>query len=164
MNPAVDKPESSFKLNPMDDLNDLRMSAKALPLLEHVKRFIAETVSPMSEEFERLGQGKVDIWSYAPGQLEVLEAAKDKAKAEGLWNFFLPNAETGEGLVEPGRRLYRRGVGQEPDGVGDHELRGARHRQHGSSRTRRYAGSKGAMAEAAAGRQDPLGLRHDRAG
>src|ERR1700752_4296398 len=98
MNPAVDKPESSFTLNPMDELNDLRMSAKALPLLEHVKRFIAETVSPMSEEFERLGQGKVDIWSYAPGQLEALEAAKDKAKAEGLWNFFLPNAETGEGL------------------------------------------------------------------
>jgi acyl-CoA dehydrogenase len=28
----------------------------------------------------------------------VLEAAKDKAKAAGLWNFFLPNAETGEGL------------------------------------------------------------------
>jgi hypothetical protein len=137
MNPAVEKPESSFTLNPMDELNDLRMSAKALPLLEHVKRFIAETVSPMSEEFERLGQGKVDIWSYAPGQLEALEAAKDKAKAF---------------------------VGQEPDGVGDHELRGARHRQHGSSRTRRYAGSKGAMAEAAAGRQDPLGLRHDRAG
>jgi acyl-CoA dehydrogenase len=61
MNPAVDKPESSFTLNPMDELNDLRMSAEALPLLEHVKRFIAETVSPMSEEFERLGQGKVDI-------------------------------------------------------------------------------------------------------
>ena len=91
---AADKSESSFKLNPMDELNDLRMSAKALPLLEHVKRFIAETVIPMSEEFERLGQGKTDIWSYAPGQLEALEAAK----AEGLWNFFLPNAETGEGL------------------------------------------------------------------
>jgi len=95
---TADKADSSFALNPMDDLNDLRMSAKAMPLLDHVKRFIRETVNPMSEEFERLGQGKTDIWSYAPGQLEVLEAAKDKAKAEGLWNFFLPNAETGEGL------------------------------------------------------------------
>src|SRR5579872_2649823 len=74
------------------------MSAKALPLLEHVRRFIRETVNPMSAEFRRLGEGKTDIWSYAPGQLEVLETAKDKAKAEGLWNFFLPNAETGEGL------------------------------------------------------------------
>jgi acyl-CoA dehydrogenase len=49
-------------------------------------------------EFHRLGEGRPDIWQYAPGQLEALEAAKDKAKAAGLWNFFLPNAETGEGL------------------------------------------------------------------
>ena len=95
MSETQDKAQSSFKLNPMDELNDLRMSAKALPLLEHVKTFIRETVNPMSEEFERLGEGKADIWSYAPGQLECLEKAKDKAKAEGLWNFFLPNAETG---------------------------------------------------------------------
>jgi acyl-CoA dehydrogenase len=74
------------------------MSEKAAPLLGHVRRFIAEVVDPMSEEFERLGEGKTDIWSYAPGQLEVLEAAKDKARAQGLWNFFLPDAETGEGL------------------------------------------------------------------
>ena len=91
-------PGSSFSLNPQDELNDLRMSEKAMPLLEHVKRFIRETVEPMSEEFHRLGEGRPDPWQYAPGQLEVLEAAKDKAKAEGLWNFFLPNAETGEGL------------------------------------------------------------------
>jgi acyl-CoA dehydrogenase len=98
MNETKAKAMSSFGLNPQDELNDLRMSEKALPLLEHVKRFIRETVQPMSEEFYRLGQGKADIWSYAPGQLECLEKAKDKAKAEGLWNFFLPNAETGEGL------------------------------------------------------------------
>ena len=93
-----ERPDTGFNLDPQDELNDLRMSAKALPLLEHVKRFIRETVAPMSVEFDRLGEGKTDIWSYAPGQLEALEAAKDKAKAEGLWNFFLPNAETGEGL------------------------------------------------------------------
>ena len=90
--------QSSFQLSAQDELNDLRMSDKALPLLEHVKRFIKDVVEPMSEEFHRLGEGKADIWSYAPGQLEVLEAAKDKAKAEGLWNFFLPDAHTGEGL------------------------------------------------------------------
>ncbi len=90
--------QSSFSLNPQDELNDLRMSEKALPLLNKVKAFIRDVVEPMSEEFHRLGQGNPDIWSYAPGQLECLEAAKDKAKANGLWNFFLPNAETGEGL------------------------------------------------------------------
>ncbi|HEX2814893.1 MAG TPA: acyl-CoA dehydrogenase family protein [Phenylobacterium sp.] len=98
MTMTADRAESSFALNPMDDLNDLRMSAKAMPLLEKVKTFIKDVVEPMSEEFHRLGEGNPDIWSYAPGQLECLEAAKDKAKAAGLWNFFLPNAETGEGL------------------------------------------------------------------
>jgi acyl-CoA dehydrogenase len=99
MNKVVqEKAQSSFNLNPQDELNDLRMSAKAVPLLEHVKRFVRETVDPMSHEFEKLGEGKANPWTYAPGQLEVLEKAKDKAKAEGLWNFFLPNAETGEGL------------------------------------------------------------------
>ena len=98
MSETQTKAQSSFGLSPQDEMNDLRMSAKALPLLEHVKRFIRETVNPMSEEFHRLGEGNPNIWTYMPGQLECLEKAKDKAKAEGLWNFFLPNAETGEGL------------------------------------------------------------------
>jgi acyl-CoA dehydrogenase len=98
MNIAAERPQSSFGLNPQDDLNDLRMSEKALPLLNKVKDFIRDVVEPMSEEFHRLGEGRPDIWQYAPGQLEVLDAAKEKAKAAGLWNFFLPNAETGEGL------------------------------------------------------------------
>ncbi len=94
----MSKTATAFGLNPTDDLHDLRMSEAAMPLLEHVKAFIKETVNPMSVEFHRLGEGKKDRWSYAPGQLEVLEVAKNKAKAEGLWNFFLPDAETGDGL------------------------------------------------------------------
>ena len=89
---------TGFGLNPGDDLNDLRMSDQARPLLDHVKKFIKDTVEPMSVEFYKLGEGKKDRWSFAPGQLECLQKAKDKAKAEGLWNFFLPDAETGEGL------------------------------------------------------------------
>ncbi|BCW90517.1 Crotonobetainyl-CoA reductase [Alphaproteobacteria bacterium SO-S41] len=92
------KGRSTFKMSPRDELSDLRMSEKAIPLFNKVSDFIENVVTPMSHEFERLGKGRPDIWQYAPGQLEVLEAAKDKAKAEGLWNFFLPDAETGEGL------------------------------------------------------------------
>jgi acyl-CoA dehydrogenase len=88
----------TFGFNPHDDMNDLRMSEKATPLYEHVKRFIAETVVPTQKEFQALGGGHTDRWTFAPGQLEVLEKAKDQAKKEGLWNFFLPDAETGEGL------------------------------------------------------------------
>ena len=96
MTPGAAK--TAFGFDPKDDLNDLRMSEKATPLYEHVKRFVRETVAPMSEKFHALGEGRADRWSYVPGQLEMLEEAKDQAKKEGLWNFFLPDAETGEGL------------------------------------------------------------------
>jgi acyl-CoA dehydrogenase len=79
-------------------LHDLAMSESARPLLEQVTSFIANEVEPVSEEYYRLGEGRADRWSYAPGQLELLEALKDKAKANGLWNFFLPDAHTGQGL------------------------------------------------------------------
>ena len=81
----------------MDDL-DLRMSEKVRPLYDAVLAFIRDEVEPITEEFYRLGEGRADRWSYAPGQLELLEGAKAKARELGLWNFFLPNAETGEGL------------------------------------------------------------------
>ncbi len=80
------------------EMNNLEMSEKSKPLLAAVIRHIRENVDPITEEFYALGEGRADRWSYAPGQLELLEGAKEKARAAGLWNFFLPNAETGEGL------------------------------------------------------------------
>ena len=80
------------------DMYDLRMSEGVRPLYDAVKKFIYTEVDPITAEFFRLGEGRADRWSYAPGQLELLESVKDKAKEQGLWNFFLPNAETGEGL------------------------------------------------------------------
>src|SRR3978361_163279 len=89
---------TSYTLNPDDELNDLRMSQQVRPLYDHVRQFIRETVEPMSVEFYRHGEKKTDRWSFTPEQLEVLGKAKAKAKEVGLWNFFLPDAETGEGL------------------------------------------------------------------
>jgi acyl-CoA dehydrogenase len=74
------------------------MSDQVRPLFEHVKKFIRETVDPMSVEFMKHGEKKTDRWSFTDGQLEVLAKAKAKAKEEGLWNFFLPDDETGAGL------------------------------------------------------------------
>ena len=81
-----------------DDAMNLAMSAKAVPLFEAVTKFIRDEIDPVTEKFFKLGEGRPDRWQYAPGQLELLEGLKNKAKANGLWNFFLPNAETGEGL------------------------------------------------------------------
>ena len=89
---------TNYTLSPGDELNDLRMSDQVRPLYDHVKKFIRDTVEPMSIEFAKAGEGKEDRWSFTPKQLEVLEKAKNKAKQEGLWNFFLPDDETGQGL------------------------------------------------------------------
>mgnify|MGYP005817416357 FL=1 len=80
------------------DLNNLAMSEEARPLLDALAKHIRDNVDPITEEFHRLGEGRAERFSYAPGQLELLETAKNKAREAGLWNFFLPNAETGEGL------------------------------------------------------------------
>ncbi|NDA77307.1 MAG: acyl-CoA dehydrogenase, partial [Actinobacteria bacterium] len=77
---------------------NLAMSAKVVPLYEAVVKFINEEVEPVTAEFYRLGEGRADHWGYGKGQLELLDSLKAKAKKAGLWNFFLPNAETGEGL------------------------------------------------------------------
>lgn len=83
---------------PQLEMNNLEMSEKAKPLLAAVVRHIRENVDPISEEFERLAASNPERWSYHPRQLELLEAAKQKARDAGLWNFFLPDAQTGEGL------------------------------------------------------------------
>jgi acyl-CoA dehydrogenase len=77
---------------------DLRMSEGVRPLYDAVKAFIRDEVEPITEEFYRLGENREDRWSWAPGQLELLDGAKAKAREQGLWNFFLPDAETGQGL------------------------------------------------------------------
>jgi acyl-CoA dehydrogenase len=80
------------------EMYDLRMSEGVRPLYDAVKKFIFTEVEPITAEFYRRGVGRADHWGYGEGQLELLESVKDKAKEQGLWNFFLPDAETGEGL------------------------------------------------------------------
>ncbi len=54
----------TFGFNPHDDMNDLRMSEKATPLYEHVKRFIAESN----------GNPKLFVWTADPDC--IIQAAK----------------------------------------------------------------------------------------
>ncbi len=96
------------------DMYNLAMSEEAVPLLAAVKKHIADNVAPITEEFFRLGEDREDRWSWAPGQLELLQTAKDKAKASGLWNFFLPDAETGEGLKNLDYAYIAAELGQTP--------------------------------------------------
>src|SRR5215207_1636833 len=71
----------ALKTASMDDF-DLRMSEGARPLYEAVKTFIHEEVDPITEEFYRLGEGRAERCSWAPGQLELLDSAKKKAREQ----------------------------------------------------------------------------------
>jgi acyl-CoA dehydrogenase len=96
------------------ELNNLAMSKEAQPLFDAVKKHIDENVAPITEEFFRLGEGREDRWSWAPGQLELLEGAKNKAKASGLWNFFLPGSEIGRGLTNLDYAYIAAELGKQP--------------------------------------------------
>ena len=79
-------------------LNNLEMSDGAKPLLNAVVKHIRENVDPITEEYFAINETKENRWSHTDRQMELLQGAKQKARDAGLWNFFLPNAETGEGL------------------------------------------------------------------
>jgi acyl-CoA dehydrogenase len=80
------------------EMFDLRMSEAARPLFDRVVAFVTDVVEPATPEFFRLGEGRTERWGFGEGQLELLDSLKAQAKHAGLWNFFLPHAETGEGL------------------------------------------------------------------
>jgi acyl-CoA dehydrogenase len=107
--------ERNLKASGIDaDMYHLSMSEEAMPLLEAVKKFIAEEVAPIADRFYKLGDGRKDRWSWAPGQLELLDGAKAKAKKQGLWNFFLPDADTGEGLKNLDYAYIAAELGRQP--------------------------------------------------
>ncbi len=78
-------------------LYQLDLSDKFKPTLEQVKRFIADDIEPVQDEFYNSHNEK-DRWSLSDRQAEILGGLKDKAKAAGLWNFFLPGWN-GEGVT-----------------------------------------------------------------
>jgi acyl-CoA dehydrogenase len=78
---------------------DFQPSERAKKTAERVRAFIKEHIEPIEHQHweEVLGQRHGGDWT----QWRILprvEGLKAKAKAEGLWNLFLPDAELGAGL------------------------------------------------------------------
>ena len=61
-------------------------SEKSIAFQEKLKLFIASHLIPVHQEVETFHRDPANIWKKWPGH----EALKEKAKAQGLWNLFLP--------------------------------------------------------------------------
>jgi acyl-CoA dehydrogenase len=75
---------------------DLGISANVAPLLAEVKRFIRDDILPVEHEY----YAQIDVgdrWQFTQRQTDIREGLKAKARAKGLWNFFL-TGEEGSGL------------------------------------------------------------------
>lgn len=76
---------------------NLGITDRLRPILDKVAAMIRDEIEPLDEEF--LAEIEVgDRWQYTPRQTEILEGLKAKAKAAGLWNFWLTDSKSGYGL------------------------------------------------------------------
>ncbi|WP_187430014.1 (R)-benzylsuccinyl-CoA dehydrogenase [Roseobacter fucihabitans] len=85
-------------------------------LLARVASMIRDEVMPMEAEYH--GEiGKGDRWQYTDRQAEILEGLKAKAKAAGLWNFWLTDSAKGFGLSTVEYAYFAEEMGRTPMGA-----------------------------------------------
>ena len=82
-------------------------------LLDRVAAMVREEIMPMEEEYHR-EIAKGDRWQFTERQTEILEGLKDRAKAEGLWNFWLTDSERGFGLSTVEYAYFAEEMGKTP--------------------------------------------------
>ena len=76
---------------------DLGISAKIAPILADVRKFMEQEIAPLEREYlDEIAVG--DRWQFTARQTDIMEGLKEKARARGLWNFFLTDGEAGSGL------------------------------------------------------------------
>lgn len=77
---------------------NLGISDKVRPILEKVTKLMQEEVLDADVEFhQEVGKGG-DRFDLTPRQTEILEGLQAKARAQGLWNFWLTDSDKGYGL------------------------------------------------------------------
>ncbi len=85
-------------------------------LLQRVTDMIRDEVMPLEDEYHaEVNTG--DRWQYTPRQAEILEGLKAKAKAAGLWNFWLTDSDKGFGLTTVEYAYFAEEMGKTPLGA-----------------------------------------------
>ncbi|ABD55728.1 acyl-CoA dehydrogenase family protein [Jannaschia sp. CCS1] len=79
---------------------DLGVSDRVKPLVEAVRRMVRDDIAPLDMEYHaEVGQHPSgDRFAMTDRQIEILKTLKDKAKGQGLWNFWLTDSQDGYGL------------------------------------------------------------------
>ena len=78
---------------------DLGVTEKVKPLIAAVREIVRNEVIPLEDEYEAEVGASGDRFKPTPRMIEILEGLKAKAKAKGLWNFWLTGSENGFGLT-----------------------------------------------------------------
>lgn len=85
-------------------------------LLERVRNMIRDEVMPLEEEYaQEIAKGS--RWEYTERQSEILEGLKAKARAQGLWNFWLTDSDKGFGLTTVEYAYFAEEMGKTPLGA-----------------------------------------------
>ena len=92
------------------------MRAENRKLLARVADMVRNDVMPLEEEYEKeVNTG--DRWQFTERQSEILEGLKNKAKSQGLWNFWLTNSDKGFGLSTVEYAYFAEEMGRTPLGA-----------------------------------------------
>ena len=76
---------------------NLGKTERVTGLIDKVATMIRDDIEPLDAEF--LAEVSVgDRWQHTKRQTEILDSLKTKAKAAGLWNFWLTDSDRGYGL------------------------------------------------------------------
>ncbi len=76
---------------------NLGLSPAMVEIREKIREFVENDVAAVEKRYQdEVSVG--DRWSHTPDQEEIMESLKAKAKAMGLWNFFLPKSQGGAGI------------------------------------------------------------------
>lgn len=82
-------------------------------LLDRVAAMIRDEIMPLEDEYHaEIAKG--DRWQYTARQTEILEGLKAKAKAAGLWNFWLTDSDRGFGLTTVEYAYFAEEMGKTP--------------------------------------------------
>lgn len=73
---------------------DLTPSNKAREIARRLDQFMRAEVEPVEPEWHRQMAALDDPWQVLP----IIDELKTRARAQGLWNLFLPDEELGQGL------------------------------------------------------------------